>query len=109
MASWPGSCTAISKSSRAHRGSSSASNTPSISRIGCVGAGLAQGQRLLDAGDAQHVGLGQRRQHAGGAVAVGVGLDDGRDLGAAAAAAGLAQIVAQGGEVDGGRGGAHQA
>ena len=38
--------------------------------------GLAQGQRLLDAGDAQHVGAGQRRQQASGTVAVAVGLDD---------------------------------
>ena len=44
------------------------------------GPGLAQGQRLLDAGDAQHVGGGQRRQQAGGAVAVAVGLDHGHDL-----------------------------
>ena len=54
------------------------------------GAGLAQGQRLLDAGDAQHVGLGQRRQQPGGAVAVAVGLDHGHDLGAGARAAGHA-------------------
>ncbi len=57
----------------------------------------------------EHVGLGQRRQDAGGAMAVGVGLDDRGDLGPAGAAAGLAQIVAQGGEVDDRLGGAHQA
>ena len=86
IASWPGSWTAISKPSRAHKGSSSASNTPSMSRIGWT----APASRKASASSMQATpsmsALGQRRQQAGGAVAVAVGLDDRDDLGPGAAA-----------------------
>ena len=109
MASWPGSCTAIWKPCRAHKRQLVGLERTLHEQDRLAGAGVAQAQRLLDAGHAQHVGLGQGRQDAGGAVAVGVGLDDRDDPGAAGTAARLAQIVAQGSEVDDGLGGSHQA
>ena len=95
MASWPGSCTAIWKSSRAHKPQLVGFEHALHEQDRVAGAGLAQVQSLLDAGDPEHVGLGQCRQDAGGAMAVSVGLDDRGDLGPASAAARLAQIVAQ--------------
>ena len=70
-------------------------------------AGVAQLQRLFDAGHGETVGLRlQRLGTARGAVAVGVGLDHREGLGAADLA-GEAVIVTQGFEVDQGTGRAH--
>ena len=70
-------------------------------------AGLADDKSLLDAGDAQHVGVTQGREEADGAMAVAVRFYHGDDAAPAGEAAGLGQVMPEGGEVDGGGGGPH--